>query len=459
MASISKQSNGGKIVQFIDAEGKRQSIRLGKAPMDWAREVKRHVEALLGAKVQQTTPERPTLEWIGRLDPKLRKRLCAVGLIEQPVEEREAEEEERARQAEEAKARLGDFLTAYMARRIDVKPATKEVWSQTQRNLLEFFGADRTLESITEGDAEDFKLYLIGENLASTTVHKRLQFARQFFRNAVKRKLAPANPFLEVTAKAVTSLEGERFVSSEETTQILKACPSIHWKVIVALCRWGGLRCPSEVLSLRWTAIDWERERILVESPKTAHHPGKGSREIPLFPELKPILTEASKQAPKGAEFVVDERYRTRAQGRNGWRNCNLRTQFERIIRRAGLETWPKLFHALRKSRETELVQTHPLHVVTNWLGNTPRIAMKHYLLVTDADFQKALQNPVHSTAKALQKAVRPGVTSSCTEAQETTQALGIQGLVLVGAIPGNFVQESRAERTGLPYLSRRAFL
>ncbi len=29
------------------------------------------------------------------------------------------------------------------------------------------------------GDAEDFRLYLVGEKLAPTTVHKRLQFARQ----------------------------------------------------------------------------------------------------------------------------------------------------------------------------------------------------------------------------------------------------------------------------------------
>ena len=58
----------------------------------------------------------------------------------------------------------------------------------------------------------------------------------------------------------------------------------------------------------------------------------------------------------------------------------------------AGLEPWPKLFHNLRSSRETELTQGHPIQVVTAWLGNTPRIALKHYLQVTDADFEKAIK-------------------------------------------------------------------
>lgn len=56
----------------------------------------------------------------------------------------------------------------------------------------------------------------------------------------------------------------------------------------------------------------------------------------------------------------------------------NLRTQLERLVARAGLEKWPRLFHALRASRETELARDYPLHVVTAWLGNALRIAMRH---------------------------------------------------------------------------------
>ena len=70
----------------------------------------------------------------------------------------------------------------------------------------------------------------------------------------------------------------------------------------------------------------------------------------------------------------------------------------------------------MRKSRETELAAVYPLHVVTAWLGNTPKIAMKHYLMVTDSDFQKAMQNPMHSDAKLMRNPVQQGKAGTRTE-------------------------------------------
>jgi hypothetical protein len=93
--------------------------------------------------------------------------------------------------------------------------------------------------------------------------------------------------------------------------------------------------------------------------------------------------------------------------------NTNLRTQLPRILKRAGVEAWPKLFHNLRATRQTERSKNHPSHVVCAWLGNSPRIAHKHYLQVTDADFDaaagtgsaaKALHEPPESDCKALRR-------------------------------------------------------
>lgn len=36
--------------------------------------------------------------------------------------------------------------------------------------------------------------------------------------------------------------------------------------------------------------IDWEHDRITIQSPKTEHLAGGESRVIPLFPELRPYL-------------------------------------------------------------------------------------------------------------------------------------------------------------------------
>jgi hypothetical protein len=66
-----------------------------------------------------------------------------------------------------------------------------------------------------------------------------------------------------------------------------------------------------------------------------------------------------------------------------------------RLLRRAGVSGWPRLFHTIklqeeRASRQTELQREFPLHVVCSWLGNSPRIAQQSYLLVTEDDFAKA---------------------------------------------------------------------
>ena len=55
---------------------------------------------------------------------------------------------------------------------------------------------------------------------------------------------------------------------------------------------------------------------------------------------------------------------------------------------------WPKLFQNLRSTRETELADEFPMHVVCQWIGNSQPIAAKHYLQVTDDHFSKPLQQP-----------------------------------------------------------------
>jgi hypothetical protein len=204
----------------------------------------------------------------------------------------------------------------------------------------------------------------------------------------------------------------------------------------VALARYGGLRCPSEVLSLRLGDIDWEANRICVTSPKTEHHPGKGSRMIPLFPELRPYLDEAFEAVPEGIEYIL-ARFRQRAIGPKGWRNCNLRTTMEKIVKRAGLVPWPRLFHNLRASRETELSERFPIKVVTAWIGNTPDIAMEHYLQVTDEHWRRALEGDGNGSAA--------GEAAPCSALQNPVQS------VAVSAGKGSYENEEIPGKTRFP--------
>ena len=117
-----------------------------------------------------------------------------------------------------------------------------------------------------------------------------------------------------------------------------------------------------------------------------------------MFPALAGVLNEAyeaafERLADQKTEAVatvsgpVVTRYRSASQ--------NLRTTFDKIIKRAGFVPWPKLFQNLRATRETELMETYPAHVVVAWIGHSETVARKHYLQTTDAHFEKAVANPV----------------------------------------------------------------
>lgn len=216
------------------------------------------------------------------------------------------------------------------------------------------------------------------------------------FKDAIKAKRIESNPFLADGIKTAFKGNAERFqfITVVETEAVLAACPNAEWRVIVGLSRYGGLRCPSETLALKWADIDWDKRQVRVPSPKTAHLSGKGERFIPLFPELASHLEAAFDAAPEGAEYVVGK-YRGGA--------TNLRTQFEKIIQRAGLTAWPRLFHNLRSSRQTELTDRFPAHVVASWLGNSEEVARRHYLQTTDDHFAAALQSDVKSDATSTE--------------------------------------------------------
>jgi integrase len=82
------------------------------------------------------------------------------------------------------------------------------------------------------------------------------------------------------------------FVSQDDIDKVIDQWPDAEWRLIVALSRYGGLRCPSEHLALRWEHVLWDIGRINVISPKT-EHVGKPERVVPLFPGLEPFLRDA----------------------------------------------------------------------------------------------------------------------------------------------------------------------
>jgi integrase len=436
MASISKDPQGNRTVQFVGNDGKRRSIRLGKVNQKTADEVRTKVQHLNALKGAGVAPDLDTIQWLAKIGDDLAAKLAAVGLCQ-------------TRQT----STLGEFLNDFLERRKDSKPASRIAWGQSAQNLKDHFGTDRPLSGIEAGDADDFKRKLLDGRYSGTTVSKRLGHANTFFNEARRRKLITENPFEDVKHQSAPAKERQVYVPAETIRKAMDAADP-KFRLLLALSRFAGLRVPSEPMLLKWSDMSWDAGRMTVTSPKTEHHVGKESRIVPMFPELRAVLEEAFELATPGDDFLFPQSYRDAAEGENGWRNVNLRTQFLRILRRAGIQSWPKLFHNLRASCETDLVKRHPIHVVTAWLGNTPAIAQRHYLMVMESDFDTAREGGAESGAVLVQNPVQQASASKGTQWKEIAKGPEKDGKMHDAATPCNSQQNEgwrRRESNGIP--------
>ena len=179
-------------------------------------------------------------------------------------------------------------------------------------------GADAEVRTVSVEDAAKFKQFYQDKELAGATTYRRLKMASMLFKHAVKLKLIAENPFTDVKGKNANPIERRHYITEDTTHRIAQAATPI-WRTIVALARFGGLRCPSEVLLLKWADVDFASRRMTVTSPRTEHHEGRAYRVVPIFARLRPFLEDAHELAASGEVYVVGgeqgNSYRETAQG------------------------------------------------------------------------------------------------------------------------------------------------
>ena len=391
MACITKQKNGRKRIEFVYGE-KRHCIYLGKMSMKLDNEVKTKVEDIIAAKIAGHTSVTSTQHWIAeqrKQNSKMIEKLAELELVNREYRP-------------DVEDTLDTFIGSFIHNRTDVKEGTRITYRQARRRLVGFFGKDRRLTEITVGEAKQWRRSLLNNGLSEATVNRTSSTANQFFKEAIDLKAISVNPFKGLPTVVRGNPEKFHFVDRPTIEKVIEACPSAEWRLLVGLARYAGLRIPSESAPLKWEDISLDGTMLTITSPKTAHH-GKGARVCPIFPELRPLVEDARQAAPADSVLVF-QRYRNKEQ--------NLRTHFKRIIKKAGVEPWVKLWQNLRSSRFTELTDNgFPIQAVTKWLGNTPKIAKEHYLQVTDEHWRRAVTGETkHSKNVAESTAVPSGL-------------------------------------------------
>jgi integrase len=373
MATVRKRENGSIEIRFINHKGERKSLYPGRMAMRDGESIAAKVEHIVSRRVQSSSPDVAVAQWIAGLSEKLHSKLVKLDLV--PAREVSAPLPGQAEPAEDLMPTIKAWTDDYIEQHPG-KDRTLINLRQSAGNLCAYFKPDKRLDSFTAGDAERFRKWLQGKGLAENTVRCRVRRAKQFFNAAIKHELIERNPF--AAEKSTVGGNDSRLfmVPAEWIDALIKKSPCEDWRIILAFARYAGMRA-HECCIQRWEDIDLANNRMIIRSNKTPP-----IRSCPIFPELRPHLLRAREMAPAGAEFV-QTRYSP---------DSNMRTTLMKIITAAKLVPWPRLMQNLRATRETELLAKYPAKDVTGWLGNSPKVAAKHYAMAMEESFIRATQ-------------------------------------------------------------------
>lgn len=378
MASLVSRPNGHFWVQITIGPA-RKTIRLGKLPRRSAEEFRRKIETINALRIAGLPYDEATASWLTRLDPVMSARLETCGLIEKRPAQTITE------------------MLLHVFKNLAVKKSTRTSYENVRRNLLEFFGPNRKIATITPGDCEEFSKWLATHNevrkdgvMSKATVVGRTRRARQFFNTAVKKRWIPTNPFHEIRIVGNQVNESRmHYVPLEHIEALMQEMPDNEYRLILGMARFAGMRTPSEPMAIKWEHVDWSKGTIAIHSPKT------GVRVCPIFSELRPYL-ERQWDAADESPWVIS-RHRITGQA--------LTSVVVRALNRLGIEVWPRLFQNCRSSAETDLLTRFPVFTVCRWLGNSPKVVQRHYAQVTQQSIDEACGKPVGKTIVPTQPA------------------------------------------------------
>lgn len=361
-------------IRVYTTPSKRVSISV---PWNDARQVnavRSHILHLIEVKRESIPIQRQTNEWLKTLPDKLRQRLAEMGLIQESS-------------GDQWPNKICEFMYKYVQSRVDWKKP--ENYQQPVNKLLEFLGGkDRLFGNLSVGEGEDFHRWMQrGGGLSPNTAGQHIKRCKQMWKAAIDYGVADFNPFANIKINLRSDPTKNVDVTQAMFEKLLKACPTPEWRSIIALARIAGARCPSEIVGLHWSHIDWDKKTLVLKSPKTAGS-GKPERTIPLFAKLEQELLALRKSHVQNDHQLSGVKVIPMVV----CGSQNLRKGLNSIIRKAGLTPWPKPFMALRRSARNELEHAGEFteFQLERWFGHTPKVAKKYYLDNDDASMKKA---------------------------------------------------------------------
>ncbi|MCM2371853.1 site-specific integrase [Aporhodopirellula aestuarii] len=373
-------------------------IRTVRQAEEFASRIQHIVDRLwLGSEIDTAVTN-----WLSKLDGDLYERFVRKGLAP-PKAKPESEEEP----AQDRRWRLREWADHF----IDGHGGTADTRSNLKlyaRGLYRFLElkghGDIFLDQFTHRNAKEFATWLrkygseakeYKSGLSLTTVRTRLRKLKGIFTAAIDDRKLSENPFDGIsTAEPKKSESDFNWVPADSVERLIKASEDEGLRVMLALARYGGLR-RHELSIQRWEHFDLVNRRMHILSTKTgvpltpecADNEGRKiliRRDVPIFEELLPHLLR-HREMTSGCGLLQSTYPR----------DMNLTKRIEACAARAKVVLWSDFWQSMRSTRQSELErQGFQIKAACNWLGNSPRVAEKHYLMAMQQEFDRAVNGP-----------------------------------------------------------------
>jgi integrase len=240
------------------------------------------------------------------------------------------------------------------------------------------------VKDITGDEFNKYYYHLRSQGLKGVTAQRHHSMLHLAFKSAVKRRIIPSNPVEEADRpKSVPSIVG--YYKANELKELLKKAEGDILYIPILLTAHYGLR-RSEVLGIKWSAVDFDNKTISINHKIIENKNGikgldvmktKSSyRVLPLMPQIEEALLKEKEHqeemkrvfrrsySKKYAEYIcVDQLGKI-------IRPSYVSEHFKILLRNKGLRDIR--FHDLRHSCASLLLsQGIPMKMIQDWLGHS----------------------------------------------------------------------------------------
>ena len=267
----------------------------------------------------------------------------------------------------EGTALFEPFWEKYLANaRATLRPRSVINLSQL-RKKIDSFQKPKTLAEITPEYVDNFKIWLVNQGLARTSVNVFIGLIKSMVSKAETWGLTDVSLKRVKTLK--TNVEIVEFHTEEEIKKILSIAPTFQWNVLVHFDARTGLR-KSELLRLKWSDITFAGK--YAEVYVSGLSKGYKFRTIPVRDTVLVKKLKTLKAQAKGQELVF-----------NGF-DDNISHNYTDWAEKSGLDCF---LHKLRHTFASHLAQHDvPLQKIQKLLGHANiQTTMKYaHLLPSD---------------------------------------------------------------------------